>query len=64
MEEEKLLERIATRETMITDQGNGRTYCGNCSTMLDGPDNYNRCPNCDYKLISGELYVNRGGLDF
>ena len=64
--EDSLEEKIATREHIVTDMGNGGSYCSNCVYNF-GPDplkSYDNCPGCDYKIAEGSTYINRGGSDF
>ena len=65
--EEGKLEKIAFREHLITDQGNGGSYCTNCKCDLgsDPCKNYDTCPGCGYKLVNGEIHpYSFGGSDF
>jgi len=66
-EENKTLEeKVAFREHIATDMGNGGSYCSNCLFDL-GPDpskSYDKCPKCSYRLLEGSLYVSSGGSDF
>jgi len=65
-EKENLEEKVATREHIVTDQGNGGSYCSNCEYNL-GPDpakEYEKCPECNYKLVEGGIWVSPGGSDF
>ena len=67
MDEIKNLEEmVATREHIVTDQGNGSSYCSNCQYGLGSNPSkeYEKCPGCDYKFIEGGLYINQGGSDF
>lgn len=61
-----LEEMVATREHLVTDQGNGMSYCSNCQYNLgtDPSIVYKECPGCEYKLIEGKLYLPQGGSDF
>lgn len=63
---EPLEERIATREHSVTDQGNGGSYCSNCYYDFgsDPSKHYETCPGCNYKIVEGGIYINRGGSDF
>jgi len=63
---ESLEERVAKREHVVTDQGNGGSYCSNCNYYLgsDPSKEFKTCPECNYKLIEGNIYINRGGSDF
>jgi len=70
----------ATREHVVTDQGNGGAYCSNCGydlTSKMNPDfwannsvyNYflpvpNPCPGCGLEWEEGGTYINYGGSDF
>ena len=67
--EKKSLEaRVAFVEHIVTDQGNGSAYCGNCDTYLgSNPLQLPKtCFKCGYALVEGEghVFVNRGGSDF
>lgn len=67
MEEQKLsLEKVAFREHITTDMGNGGSYCSNCKYNLgsDPSKAYEKCPRCDCRLREGGMFVNRGGSDF
>lgn len=70
MEEHKsakgLEERVAKREHITTDQGNGNSYCSNCEYDLgsDPRVKYEECPKCKYKLVEGSVFINKGGSDF
>ncbi len=62
---QNLEEMVATREHIVTDQGNGMSYCSNCEYNLGSSalKVYEKCPECDYKLIEGGIYVNQGNSD-
>lgn len=65
-------DKIAYREHIVTDQGNGGAYCSNCHTDLTArhplykiPNlQNNHCTGCGYKIIEGGLYIQSGGSDF
>jgi hypothetical protein len=61
-----LEERVAFREHVVTDQGNGGSSCSNCRYDFGGGAmvSYDKCPGCGYKLLEGGVYINRGGSDF
>jgi len=63
---ESLEDKIATREHIVSDQGNGASYCSNCDYNFgsDFSKKYEVCPGCDYKLVPGKIHINRGGSDF
>jgi len=63
---EPLEEKVATREHIVTDQGNGGYYRSNCQYNLgsDPSRKYETCPGGDYKLIEGKIWINEGGQDF
>ncbi|MBW3015622.1 hypothetical protein KY330_04325 [Candidatus Woesearchaeota archaeon] len=52
-----LEEKVAYRNHIVCDQGNGGSYCSNCQYFLgsDPSIGYDRCPNCNYKLKEGSL---------
>lgn len=59
---------MAKIEVIVTDMGNGMSYCGNCGCDLDHgnplveiPD---KCPDCQELLETGSTYINQGGSDF
>jgi len=61
-----LEEKVAYRNHVVTDMGNGASFCSNCDYNF-GPDplkSYKKCPGCDYKLKDGSMYINSGGSDF
>jgi hypothetical protein len=58
-----LKNKIATIEVIITDQGNGSSYCSNCNNDL-AENTPKTCPFCGYKLIKGSIFINQGGSDF
>ncbi|MEK6969511.1 MAG: hypothetical protein AABW48_03720 [Nanoarchaeota archaeon] len=61
-----LEEKVATREHIVTDQGNGVAYCSNCNYNF-GPDplkEYKICPGCNYTLTEGKIDILPGGSDF
>lgn len=65
--DESLEEKIATREHVVTDQGNGGSYCSHCQYDLgnDPGIKYDKCPGCDYRLIEGTCKPYEfGGSDF
>lgn len=53
---------MATREHIVTDQGNGGAYCSNCG--WDVTKHYNECPNCLQELSEGSMYISTGGSDY
>lgn len=56
-------DKIATRDHIVTDQGNGGCYCSNCrADLTENPSN--TCLNCGYELIEGSIFINQGGSDF
>jgi len=67
MKKEKgLEEKIAYREHIVTDMGNGSSYCSNCHYNF-GPEaskHYESCPGCGYRIKEGSTYINWGGSDF
>jgi hypothetical protein len=72
MEKEKnkkdLEKRIAYREHIVTDMGNGGAFCSHCQYDL-GSDPFEiikikKCPGCGYTLYEGGMYINGGGSDF
>ena len=66
-EKNKGLEKIAFREHIVTDQGNGGSSCSNCNYDLgsDPSKNYDTCPKCGYRLMNGGIFFpNLGGSDF
>lgn len=44
--------KVAKREHVVTDQGNGGSYCSNCLHNLgsDPRNKYSRCPKCGLRL--------------
>jgi hypothetical protein len=65
--EEKVKEdKVARREHVVTDQGNGGSYCDHCNYDLgsDAMRDYDSCPGCGYKLIEGSIWISPGGSDF
>lgn len=65
-EKRSLEDKVAKREHIVTDQGNGGSYCDHCNYDL-GPDpsvEYERCPKCNYRLVEGSIFINSGGSDF
>ena len=57
--------KIASREIIVTDQGNGGAYCDNCQASQDVGEFYpDNCPGCGYKIIAGSVYINRGGSEY
>jgi len=58
--------KVARREHVVSDQGNGRSYCGHCEKDLgsDPTVHFDRCPGCNYLLIEGDVTIQRGGSDF
>jgi hypothetical protein len=69
-------DRSATIESIVTDQGNGGSYCSNCNYNLTeyvdqvylkrGPEDARSdpaCPGCTYSLTFGSMYINWGGSD-
>jgi len=61
-----LEKKIAFREHLVTDMGNGGSYCSHCDYNL-GPNpliDYKECPGCGYTLIPGGIHINQGGSDF
>ncbi|MBU2576356.1 MAG: hypothetical protein KKF50_01405 [Nanoarchaeota archaeon] len=63
---ESLEKKVATREHIVTDQGNGGSFCSHCNYNLgsDPSRHYRKCPGCDYRLIEGGVYIGQGGSDF
>ena len=59
-------DEFAKIESIVTDQGNGSSYCSACKASIDiqkiSPDP--RCPNCCRKLIFGGIFISPGGSDF
>ena len=59
----------ATREHIVTDQGNGGAHCSNCGYDLTSRFPYtdpvpNPCPGCGLEWEEGGMYINYGGSDF
>ena len=67
-ETNRLEGKVAFVEHIVTDQGNGSSYCGNCGTYLGSNPLmvYKACFKCDYVLVDGEghTFVSSGGSDF
>lgn len=63
---EKELAKPALFESVVTDQGNGGSYCGGCKHTLDftAITELGYCPHCERPLVWGEVSINRGGSDF
>lgn len=55
----------ATIDSIVTDQGNGGSYCSGCDAPIDlDKDDLEKCKHCGRKLVWGEVSVNEGGSDF
>jgi hypothetical protein len=74
---EKILELLTREEvyyeSIVTDMGNGASYCAACNYEFDihylskdceAKGKKLTCPGCGKRLISGGIYINRGGSDF
>lgn len=64
-------DKQARIEAIVTDQGNGSSYCSLCGQNLDYgdprkcPNIGERCPKCNAIFIGhGEPYINWGGSDY
>ena len=57
---------IARREHVVTDQGNGGSYCSHCrySFGSDPSKEFDACPNCQYQIVEGDISIQQGGSDF
>lgn len=56
-------EEYATKQVLITDQGNGMTLCSNCSEDLEHIDDI--CPKCNFPLKETTYSIYPfGGSDF
>ena len=63
---------VATIESIVTDQGNGSSWCSACNANIDLDKMYRthavkdpwRCPNCDRLLTFGSVGGDFGGSDF
>ncbi|OGZ08640.1 MAG: hypothetical protein A2942_02500 [Candidatus Lloydbacteria bacterium RIFCSPLOWO2_01_FULL_50_20] len=66
VEYRSLYEKVAFIESVVTDQGNGGSYCSHCRHNIDIQKigELDHCPGCKRKLIWGETSINRGGSDF
>jgi len=66
MSDQNKKDEFATIESIVTDQGNGSSYCSACKAPIDilkiSPDP--RCPNCYRKLTFGGIFISPGGSDF
>ncbi len=60
--------RVAYREHVVCDQGNGGAYCSVCGYDLTSKDFEtpvpNPCPGCGNIWEEGGMYVQGGGSDF
>lgn len=58
--------RSGTIESIVTDQGNGSSYCSVCQRFID-IQRVDRlpypCPGCGALLEFGGTYINGGGSD-
>ena len=63
---EPLEKRVALRNHVVNDQGNGSSYCSHCNSDLGSNPSkqYDSCPGCGYKLVEGDLSIEQGGSDF
>jgi hypothetical protein len=58
--------RTGTIESIVTDQGNGSSYCSLCGRDIDifADQPYPVvCPGCGAELYFGSTYINGGGSD-
>ncbi|MDO8520671.1 MAG: hypothetical protein Q7S52_00990 [bacterium] len=57
---------LALIESIVTDQGNGGSYCSGCRQPLDikKVHELDNCPGCKRILIMGEMHTTQGGSDF
>lgn len=66
--------KTTTIESIVTDMGNGDSFCNNCqekltriidewTSNLKAKDRY-ICPKCKYKLYRGGTFISPGGSDF
>ena len=59
---------MAIIEVLITDMGNGASYCSHCEHCLDGGDPFvvipPCCPRCGEEFTDRRTYTNTGGSDF
>jgi hypothetical protein len=53
-------------QVIVTDQGNGATYCGQCGENFDkhGVLCPKECPKCRRKVVDSNVWINQGGSDF
>lgn len=61
--------KTAKIEVLVTDQGNGASFCSACGTHLDGGDATRAlpttCPGCNARLtVQEEPFISAGGCDF
>lgn len=52
-------------QIIITDQGNGDTFCSSCHNNLDaGTLVGSACPKCGCEFTSQDIFIQQGGSDF
>lgn len=53
-------------ESVVTDQGNGGSYCDGCKHTIDftAITALGYCPHCERPLVWGEMHIPQGGSDF
>ena len=56
--------KVARIDSIITDQGNGGSYCSECGIAISLDPVPKTCPGCGLPLIFGDVYINQGGSDF
>lgn len=68
---EKKPDEFVRIESIVTDQGNGSSYCSACETSFDifnlhkrEGEFYPRCPGCERQLSFGGIFTSPGGSDF